>query len=355
MEMNKKEIEIYDKLLKEVKVRIRLAQVKATFSANAEMIVMYWDIGGIIYKRKKIKGWGAKVISKLAKDISNELPEVKGFSERNIKYMVQLYKEYETECVIGQQAVAQLRKRQQLVAQIPWGHNILLMQNIKDVNIRFWYMEQTIQNGWSRDMLGNMIKSSAYNRQGKAVSNFSVTLPEPQSDLATQTLKDPYIFDFLTLTEPFNERELETELVKHLEKFLIELGAGFAFVGREYHMVISDRDFYIDLLFYHLKLRCFIVIELKKGDFKPEYAGKINFYCSAVDDLLKHESDQPTIGLILCQTTDKIFAEYSLRDINKPIGISEYELTRALPDNLKSSLPSIEEIEAELGGNDKNE
>ncbi len=211
-------------------------------------------------------------------------------------------------------------------------------------------MEQIIQNGWSRDVLGLMIKSNAHNRQGIAVSNFSLTLPDPQSDLARQTLKDPYIFDFLTLTEPFQERELETELIKHLEKFLIEMGAGFAFVGRQYHFTVRDKDFYLDLLFYHIKLRCFVIIDIKKGEFKPEYAGKMNFYCSAVDDLLKHENDQPTIGLILCQTKDKIFAEYALRDIHKPIGISEYELTRALPDNLKSSLPSVEEIEAELSG-----
>jgi len=202
-----------------------------------------------------------------------------------------------------------------------------------------------------------MIKSGAHLRQGKAVSNFSLTLPDPQSDLARQSLKDPYIFDFLTLTEPLNEREIETELIKHLEKFLLELGAGFSFVGRQYHLTISDKDFYIDLLFYHLKLRCFIVIELKKGDFKPEYAGKMNFYCSAVDDMLKHPTDQPTIGLILCQTKDRVLAEYALRDMHKPIGVSEYELTRSLPEDLKSSLPSIEEIEAELertagGGNE---
>jgi predicted nuclease of restriction endonuclease-like (RecB) superfamily len=209
-------------------------------------------------------------------------------------------------------------------------------------------MEQTIQNGWSRDILSLMIKNGTHMRQGKPINNFSLTLPDPQSDLARQSLKDPYIFDFLTLTEPYNERELETELVKHLEKFLIELGIGFAFVGRQYHLAISDKDFYLDLLFYHLRLRRFVVIELKKGEFKSEYAGKMNFYCSAVDDFLKHPTDEPTIGLILCQTKDKILAEYSLRDLHKPIGISDYELTRALPENLKSSLPSIEELEAEL-------
>jgi len=211
-------------------------------------------------------------------------------------------------------------------------------------------MRQTIQQGWSRDTLAAMIKGKSHARLGGAVNNFAVLLPSRQSELARQLLKDPYVFDFLTLEEPFHERELETGLVRHLEKFLLELGSGFAFVGRQYHLEVSDRDFYLDLLFYHLKLRCFIVIELKKGDFKPEYAGKMNFYCSAVDDLLRNETDQPTIGLILCQTKDRILAEYTLRDIHKPIGISDYELTRALPDSLKSSLPTVEEIEAELKG-----
>lgn len=368
---------LYGKLLGDIKTRIRQAQVKAALSANAEMIAMYWDVGRMIYERQQHEGWGTGVIPRLAKDIRNELPKVKGFSERNIGYMIRLAREYEDPAILQQpvaklqqpenkdvlkvpQAVGQLPINeysvivQRLVSQIPWGHNILLMERVKDLSSRFWYMEQTIQNGWSRDTLGLMIKSGTHLRQGKAVSNFSFTLPDPQSDLARQSLKDPYIFDFLTLTEPFNEREMETELIKHLEKFLLELGAGFSFVGRQYQLTISDKDFYIDLLFYHLKLRCFIVIELKKGDFKPEYAGKMNFYCSAVDDLLKHQTDQPTIGLILCQTKDKILAEYALRDVHKPIGVSEYELTRALPDNLKSSLPSIEEIEAELGGREDN-
>ncbi len=370
---NRTSLALYGNLLSDIKTRIRQAQVKATLSANAEMIAVYWDVGRMIYERQQHEGWGTGVIPRLAKDIRNELPKVKGFSERNIGYMIRLAREYGDPAIL-QQAVAKLQQAenkdvlkvpqavgqlpvnehsvivQRLVAQIPWGHNILLMERVKDLSSRFWYMEQTIQNGWSRDTLGLMIKSGAHLRQGKAVSNFSLTLPDPQSDLARQSLKDPYIFDFLTLTEPFNEREMETELIKHLEKFLLELGAGFSFVGRQYQLTIRDKDFYIDLLFYHLKLRCFIVIELKKGDFKPEYAGKMNFYCSAVDDLLRHQTDQPTIGLILCQTKDRILAEYALRDVHKPIGISEYELTRSLPDNLKASLPSIEEIEAELSG-----
>ena len=371
---NKATLVLYSNLLRDIKARIRQAQIKATLSANAEMVTMYWDIGRMIQERQDHEGWGTAVIPRLSRDIRNELPEAKGFSERNIKRMLRFYREYPNILPIVPQAVAQLQETenkdvlkvpqavaqlpenkhssilQRLLPQIPWGHNILLVERVKDLSRRLWYIEQIIQNGWSRDTLALMIKNGIYERQGKSINNFKFTLPDPQSDLARQSLKDPFIFDFLTLTEPFNERELETELVKHLEKFLIELGAGFAFVGRQYRMEISDQDYYIDLLFYHLKLRCYIVIELKKGDFKPEYAGKMNFYCSAVDDLIKDPTDQPTIGLILCQTKDKILAEYALRDVHKPIGVSEYDLTRALPDNLKSSLPSIEEIEAELGG-----
>jgi len=360
----------YSGLLTELKDRIRQAQVRAALSANTEMILMYWDIGRMIHQRQQMEGWGAGIIPRLARDIRNELPEVKGFSERNIGYMIRFFREY-GEPTNLQQAVAKLPgasakdgvllqssiktgtlgnhlNLQQHVARISWGHNILLMEKVKDLPTRLWYMQQTIEHGWGRDTLAAMIKGRVYDRHGQAVSNFSTRLPAPQSELARQLLKDPYLFDFLTLEEPFHERELETGLVRHLEKFLLELGSGFAFVGRQYHLEVSDKDFYLDLLFYHLKLRCFIVVELKKGDFKPEYAGKMNFYCSVVDDQLRNETDQPTIGLILCQTKDRILAEYALRDIHKPIGISDYELTRALPENLKSSLPTVEEIEAEL-------
>ncbi|MFA5903607.1 MAG: PDDEXK nuclease domain-containing protein [Desulfobacula sp.] len=360
----------YGELLIGIKDRIRQGQNRAALSANAEMIVMYWDIGHMILQRQQEKGWGAGVIPRLANDLKNELPEVKGFSERNIGYMIRFAREYGPRPIL-QQPVAKLPDKeapiekvpqpaaqclekkdasivQRLVAQIPWGHNILLMEKVKDLSVRCWYMQQATEQGWSRDTLAAMIKGRAHERQGKTVSNFSARLPSLQSEMARQLLKDPYLFDFLTLEEPFHERELETGLVRHLEKFLLELGAGFAFVGRQYHLAVSDRDFYLDLLFYHLKLRCFIVIELKKGDFKPEYAGKMNFYCSAVDDLLRNETDQPTIGLILCQTKDRILAEYALRDIHKPIGISDYELTRALPESLKSSLPTVEEIETAI-------
>jgi predicted nuclease of restriction endonuclease-like (RecB) superfamily len=341
------DIALYRDLLTEIKTRLGIAQTKAVFSVNAEMIVMYFDIGKLIWQKQKQKGWGAGVIPRLAKDIRNELPEVKGFSERNIGRMIAFYQAYGKDDSILPQAVAKLTEPSFFFG-IPWGHHILLLEKIKTMNTRFWYMEQTVQNGWSRDTLATMIKNESHKRQGILAHNFNETLPPKQSALVRQTLKDPYIFDFLTLSEPFIERELETELVKHLEKFLIELGVGFAFLGRQYKLTVADKDFYLDLLFYHIKLRCFIVVDLKKGDFKPEYAGKMNFYCSAVDDDLRQPEDQATIGLILCETKNRIFAEYSLRDIHKPIGISEYELTRALPENLKSSLPSIEEIEAAL-------
>jgi predicted nuclease of restriction endonuclease-like (RecB) superfamily len=354
----------YGELLDDLKTRIRRSQLKASLAVNAEMILLYWDIGQIIHQRQQQEGWGAGVIPRLSKDIRNELPELKGFSERNIGRMIAFYRSYAVNPVILPQPVAKLepsleppaainqnpcpRIVQDLLAQIPWGHNILLMEKIKDLPTRLWYAQQTIVNGWSRDTLTSMIKNHTHERQGAAVTNFANRLAATQSEMAKQLLKDPYIFDFLTLEEPFHERELETGLLRHVEKFLLELGQGFAFVGRQYPLTISENEFYLDLLFYHLKLRCFVVIELKKGKFKPEYAGKVNFYCSVVDDLLRHEADQPTIGLILCQTTDRILAEYTLRDIHKPIGIADYELTRALPKELASSLPSIQEIEAEL-------
>jgi predicted nuclease of restriction endonuclease-like (RecB) superfamily len=357
------ELAFYGELLGEIKNCIRQAQVKAVLSVNAEMILLYWDVGRIIHLRQQQEGWGAGVIPRLSRDIRNELPELKGFSERNIGYMIRFAREYGAS-VILQQAVAKLPVPtndaenlvqmgapiivQELLARIPWGHNVLLMEKIKELPTRLWYTRQVIDQGWSRDTLASMIKSQVHKRQGTAVTNFARRLPIPQSELAEQLLKDPYLFDFLTIEEPFHERELETGLVRHLEKFLLELGQGFAFVGRQYPLSVGEDDFYIDLLFYHLKLRCFVVIELKRGKFKPEYAGKMNFYCSVVDDKLRHEADQPTIGLILCQTKDRFIAEYALRDIHKPIGVADYEFTRALPDSLKSSLPSIEQIETEL-------
>jgi len=237
---------------------------------------------------------------------------------------------------------------QQLVAQLPWAHNVLLIQKVKDLRARLWYMRQSITHGWSHSILALQIKSDAHARAGKAVHNFHATLPPPQSDLAAQVLKDPYIFDFLTLAEPFRERELELALLDQVQKFLLELGQGFAFVGRQYHLDVGSDDFYLDLLFYHLRLRCFVVVDLKRGPFKAEYAGKMNFYCNVVDDRLRHADDKPTIGLILCQDKNRIVAEYALKGVKKAIGVSEYELTRALPKKFQSSLPTVEQMETEL-------
>lgn len=359
-------------LLAEVKDRIQAAQTRAVLAVNAELVRLYWDIGRIIADRQRREGWGAAVIPRLALKLKNELPDLKGFSERNIKRMLAFHRDYPDPLAMGQRPVAQwpasgkvpppaaqlipspkvpqpvAQLREPLLWSVPWAHHVILMDKVPDLPTRRWYMEQTLANGWSRNVLALRIDAGAHARHGKAVSNFAALLPAPQSDLARQTLKDPYIFDFLTLTEPFQERELETELVRHLEKFLLELGQGFAFVGRQYRLDVGDEDFYIDLLFYHLRLRAFVVIELKKGGFKPEYAGKLNFYCNVVNDRLKHPTDAPTIGLILCQTRDRLLAEYSFAGIDKPIGISTYELTRALPARLRSALPTVEEIEAEL-------
>ncbi|NCT48773.1 MAG: DUF1016 domain-containing protein [Paraglaciecola sp.] len=353
----------YVGLLTDIKQRVRHAQTRAVLAVNAELIRLYWEIGELINSRQQQEGWGAGVIPRLARDLHNALPEEKGFSERNIKRMLAFYREYPLLNFMPQvmaqtdvssevpQAAALFPA--ELLQAVPWGHHAELMAKVKDLPTRRWYMHAAVKNGWSRNILVMQIETAAHHRQGKAISNFASRLPAPGSDLVQQTLKDPYLFDFLTLESNFHERELETGLVAHLEKFLLELGQGFAFVGRQYHLDIGDQDFYIDLLFYHLKLRCYVVIELKRGDFRPEYAGKINFYCNVVDDQLRHESDQPTIGLILCQQPNRVLAEYALRGVDKPIGISSYELTRALPEVLESNLPSIEQIERELQGDVK--
>ncbi len=359
-------------LLADVKLRIQAAQTRAMQAVNAELVRLYWDIGRMIDLRQKAEGWGAGVIPRLAVELKNELPELKGFSERNIGLMIRFYREY-PDAVISQAPLAKLSEAQETLQSltktkasaivqppaaqlsdlsfwtIPWFHHVILMQKVKDPPIRLWYMEQALANGWSGNILALQIDARAHARHGKARSNFARTLPEYQSDLVQQTLKDPYIFDFLTLTESFQERELETALVRHLEKFLLELGQGFAFVGRQYKVEVGDEDFYIDLLFYHLRRRAFVGIELKKGKFRPEYAGKLNFYCNIINDRLKQATDNPTIGLILCQERSRLLAEYSFAGIDKPIGISTYQLSRSLPKKLRSALPTVEEIEAELG------
>lgn len=326
----------YRQVLTDIKQRIRHAQTRAVMAVNAELIRLYWEIGALIDARQQQEGWGAAVIPSLARDLLNELPEEKGFSERNIKRMLAFYREY-PHLEFVPQPVAQMAANPtvpqavalfpaDLLCALPWGHHAELMAKVKDLSTRRWYMQAAIEHGWSRNILLMQIESVAHERFGRAVSNFTRLLPSSDSDLAQQTLKDPYLFDFLTLEAGFHERELETGLIAHLEKFLLELGRGFAFVGRQYHLEIGGKDFYVDLLFYHLKLRRYVVIELKRGDFKPEYAGKMNFYCSVVDDLLRHETDDQTIGLILCQQPDRVLAEYALRDMTKPIGGLNAEL-----------------------------
>jgi predicted nuclease of restriction endonuclease-like (RecB) superfamily len=341
----------YKKWLSELKLRIRQSQIKAAVKVNVELLKLYWSLGKDIVSKQANSQWGDGLVKQLSIDLKREFPNVQGFSERNIKYIRQWYLFYNEHNTIGQQAVAQLETTedlQQLVTQIPWGHNLKIISKCKSVEEAIFYSHKTMEFGWSRDMLDQYIKLGEYNRVGNSVTNFSRLLPAVQSDLAAQTLKDPYNFDFLTLTDGFKERELENALTDNITKFLIELGTGFAYVGRQVPLQVGDKEFFIDLLFYHLKLRCYVVIELKAVDFIPEFAGKLSFYLSAVNDLLCHPTDNPTIGLMICKSKDRYIAEYALKDINQPMGVSEYELTRLFPKDFKGSLPTIDEIEAEL-------
>ncbi len=327
----------YPAFLTELKERIQTAQVRAALSVNRELVLLYWQIGRDILLRQDSEGWGAKVIDRLSRDLRAAFPEMKGFSPRNLKYMRAFAQAWPDERFV-----------QQAAAQIPWFHNVVILDKIKDPATREWYVRQTVQYGWSRNVLGLQIESRLYERQGSAPTNFARTLPVPQSDLAQQILKDPYAFDFLTLDKDAHERDLERGLLEHLRQFLLEMGAGFAFVGSQYHLRVGDSDFYLDLLFYHVRLHCYVVVDLKMGKFTPGDVGQLNFYLSAADDLLCTEGDGPTLGLLLCRTKDSTVAEYALRDVNKPLGIAEFRLGEALPESLKGTLPTIEELEAEL-------
>ena len=327
----------YDEFLSTLKDRIRQAQLRAALAVNKELVLLYWEIGRDILARQDEQGWGAKVIDRLAADLRSAFPEMSGFSPRNLKYMRSFAAAWPEEPIV-----------QQLVAQIPWGHNVRLLDHVKDPTEREWYIRKTLEHGWSRNVLVLQIESGLFRRQGRAVTNFEATLPNPQSDLTRELLKDPYNFDFLTLGDDAKERELERGLLEHIRSFLLELGVGFAFVGSQFHLEVGGEDFYIDLLFYHLKLRAFVVIDLKTTEFRPEYAGKMNFYLSAVDDLLRHPQDEPSIGIILCKAKNKVMAEYALRDMVKPIGISGFKLPESLPESLKGQLPTIADLEAEL-------
>ncbi len=368
----------YDELLDDLKSRVRSAQLKAAVAANRELIQLYWDIGRLIVERQEREGWGTSVIDRLAADLQKAFPGLKGFSPSNVSRMRAFFLAYHREAENSAQAVPKMRGKKSaqpvpktaglkvaqpvrqmdgpnlpdVLAGIPWGHNVVLLFKLKDLAERLWYAAKAIEHGWSRAVLTVQIETDLYGRQGKPITNFAVTLPAPQSDLAQQTLKDPYIFDFLTLSEDAHERELEMGLVDHVQKFLIELGAGFAFVGRQVSLSVGDDEDYLDLLFYHLRLRCFVVIDLKMKKFTPADAGQMNYYLSAVDSLMKHPSDAPSIGLILCKSHDRVKAEYALRDISKPIGVAEWQtqLVQSLPEPLRSNLPTIEQIEEELGG-----
>ncbi len=303
------------------------------------MVLLYWDVGRVILERQSAEGWGAKVIDRLSSDLREAFPDMKGLSPRNLKYMRAFAEAWPDKAIV-----------QGPLAQITWYHNIALLEKLDQPQVRLWYAEKIRECGWSHNVLILQIQGQAHERTGKLTNNFELTLPPAQSDLAVQIFKDPYLFDFLGTADPRTEREMEVALVDHIQKFLLELGAGFAFVGRQVHLEIGNEDFYIDLLFYHLRLRCFVVVELKSVAFDAAFVGQLNLYLSAVDDLLRHTDDKPTIGLLLCRSRNKLVVEYALRDLKKPVGVAEWQtrLTQSLPKDLKGSLPSIAEIEAEL-------
>lgn len=327
----------YIHFLDSLKQKVRLAQTKASLSVNREMILLYWEMGRDIIERQEALGWGAKVIQQLSHDLRREFPEMKGFSKRNLELMRAFALSYPEE-----------EFAKQLASQIPWFHNVRIFQKVKEAHLREWYIKKTIENGWSRSVLVHQIESELHHRLGTATSNFASTLPQPQSELVQEMTKDPYVFDFLTLSNEANERDIEKALLEHIREFLLELGVGFAFVGSQVHLEVGGDDFYIDLLFYHLKLRCYVVIDLKAKKFTPGDVGQLNFYLSVVDDQRRHPDDQPSIGIIICKDKNAAVVEYALRDIDKPVGVSGYEMTKAIPEDLKGSLPTIEALEAEL-------
>lgn len=363
----------YAKLLRQIKQRVLLAQQRAIYAANEEMLRMYWDIGEMLQQSQETDGWGKKTLQRLAVDLKNDYSEIKGFSVRNMQCMMQFFNEYNQELTmvkdaissITQPVVAQFNKPSKPITKsvisqldsynftlpikhLDWTHNLILLQQVKDIRARYWYMVQCITSHWNKRYLQDAIRLDHYGKHGALANNFTETLSAPEASNVKSMLKDPYIFDMLTFTDQYNERDVEIGLVKHVEKFLIEMGAGFAFMGRQYHIEVSGDDYYIDILMYNTFLHRYLVIELKDTEFMPEYIGKLNFYCSAVDDILCREGDNRTIGLLLCKTKDRIKAEYALRDIQKPIGISDYELGQALPKDFRGNLPTIEEIEKEL-------
>ena len=326
----------YLNIVESIKQEIRTAQYRATVSVNRELLVLYHSIGEVINEHKT---WGNKFVENLAADIKISFPDATGYSVRNLKYMAKFALRFPDKKIV-----------QAALAQITWYHHIALMDKVKSADEHIWYAEQVAKNGWSRNVLVHQIESGLYQRQvlAEKVSNFESRLPSPQSELAVQTMKDPYIFDFIPFKEDMIERDIEQALVKDVTKLLLELGTGLAFLGNQYHLNVGGDDFYIDLLFYNLNLRCYVVIELKTGEFKPEYAGQLNFYLSAVDGILKKGQDNPSIGLLLCKSKNDLVAEYSLKDMSKPIGVSAYQITSNLPEELERQLPSVEDIQKRI-------
>jgi len=329
----------YAGVLAEIKQRIQTERLRVVIAANAAMLMLYWDIGRLILERQEREGWGSKVIDRLSTDLREAYPDMSGLSPRNLKYMRAFAAAWPDGAIV-----------QEALAQIPWFHHIALLERCKSREERLWYARQSAAHGWSHNILTLQIKSRVHERQGKAVNNFALTLPPADSDMAVQVFKDPYLFDFLGTADPRREREVEQALTDHIQRFLLELGAGFAFVGRQVHLEFADADYYLDLLFYHLKLRRYVVVELKAVPFDPGFVGTLNMYLSAVDDLLRHPDDQPSIGLLLCRSKNRLVAEYALRGLRKPIGVADWEtkLVKRLPKELRGSLPTIEELEAEL-------
>lgn len=340
----------YLNLLNELKEKIRLAQIRTVLTINVQMLAVYWEIGQVISSHEKQKGWGAKIVDHLAADLRIEFPKLKGLSPRNLRYMRNFSKAW-PELTILQQAAAKLDAEsilQQAAAKLPWFHICTLMDRVKDPVAMRFYAEKAVNKGWSRNVMIHHIESDLYAREGKLQHNFPATLPPIQSDLAQESFKDPYKFDFIQLGDEASERDLENALVSNITNFLIELGQHFAYCGRQYRLEKGGEYYYLDLLFYNTKLHAYIVIELKVGDFKPEYVSKMNTYLSIVNDDLRTPGDNPSIGIILCKSKNKVTVEYALRDVNKPIGIAEYELTKAIPENLRGELPSIKDLESEL-------
>ena len=329
----------YTAVLGEIKRRIQDERLRVVMAANSAMVMLYWDIGRLILDRQQVEGWGAKIIDRLSADLREAYPDMKGLSPRNLKYMRAFAAAWPDRPFV-----------QQLAAQIPWFHNCILLDRFSDAATRVWYIRAAMEHGWSRNILEIQIDTCAHERQGKAITKFKAMLPPADSDMAAQVFKDPYLFDFLGTADPRREREIEQALVDHIQRFLLELGAGFAFVGRQVHLEFANNDYYFDLLFYHLKLRCYVVVELKAVPFDPGFVGTMNMYLSAVDDLLHHPDDKPSIGLLLCRSKNKLVVEYALRNFKKPIGVAEWEtkIVKKLPDEFKGSLPTVEEIEAEL-------